>query len=98
VSLTPLRAGCSASQHVTDLQLLLVHRVSHVDGYVELRIAASVPPAIALIPGVDAAVQIVLESILRRLEGSIRSSLPVDYTAWAREQRALSLDDRRIEV
>lgn len=58
-----------------------------IDGQVDLRIAASVPPAIALLPGVDAAVQLVLDRILQRIEGSLRHNLPGEYTSWAREQR-----------
>jgi hypothetical protein len=62
--------------------------LSTIDGQVDLCIAACVPPAIALVPGVDAAVQLVLDRILQRIQGSLKTSLPGAYTAWTREQRA----------
>ena len=62
--------------------------LSTIAGQVDLRIAASVPPAIALVPGVDAAVQLVLDRILQRIQGSLKQALPGAYTDWTREQRA----------
>ena len=59
---------------------------SYIYGTVELRIEASVPPAIGMVPGVDQAVQLVLDEILKRIEGSLKVNLPREYLYWAREQ------------
>lgn len=59
-----------------------------MQGAVRLRIAAKVPEVVAFVPGVDGLVQRVLEQILYRIEASLRTSLPLDYSAWTREQQA----------
>jgi hypothetical protein len=58
-----------------------------LQGRVSLRIAADVPPLIALTPGLDAIVVGILEAILGRLEGALRRGLLDDYELWVREQQ-----------
>ena len=59
-----------------------------MQGAVRLRIAAKVPEVVAFVPGVDGLVQRVLEQILYRIEASLKTGLPLDYSAWTREQQA----------
>jgi hypothetical protein len=55
-------------------------------GSVRLRIAISLPDALALVPGVDSVVQGILDTVLYRVERSLSERLPADYAAWVAEE------------
>jgi hypothetical protein len=63
-------------------------RAALLQGRVALRIAADVPPVIALTPGLDLIVTNILEAILGRLDAALRRGLLDDYSLWVREQQA----------
>lgn len=67
---------------------LQAHASGVLGGSVRLRIAASLPDVLAIVPGVDAVVQRILDGVLQRIELSLREKLPEDYLAWVAEQRA----------
>jgi hypothetical protein len=63
-------------------------RTALLQGRVALRIAADIPPVIALTPGLDLIVTNILEAILGRLDAALRRGLLDDYSLWVREQQA----------